>query len=160
MVIPPQETGHIALIKPVLIFSSAIPALISRPFWAWLPSRDGAKFGLHFGMFFLLIGIISVFYNLIYGVGIISFASGAGTICYMPYLADRWGRKRLSEIFGVVSIPYMCLSGLFPIAVGFIFQNYGKNVMLYCLIGVALLSIICFIESNIEYKELRNGRLS
>lgn len=137
----------------------AIPALISRPFWGYIANKvTGARGALILAMIVQIIGLGLVLTNPLWGIGVFAVGTGAGTVCYLPYLADRWGRKRVGEVFGAMCIPYMALSACIPMAAGFVFQSWGLAAMIYGLIALCVVGLIAFgTESRIFYRDKRNG---
>lgn len=141
----------------MLIF--AVPALLSRPLWGWFGRLFTPRSSLIVGMWLMMASLVFIKAGFVLvGIGLFSVGTGAGTVSYMPFLADRYGRERVGETFGVISIPYMGITAFFPMLSGYLYMTYGLSIMLLTLMAIALFGMIPFMsEENIVYADKRNG---
>ncbi len=142
----------------IFIITVALPALISRPVWGIFTKIYGARWGLISGMLINFLGLLIFVIHPIIGIIILSVGSGAGTVSFMPYLADRWGRKKTAEVFGVICIPYMMVASVFPWLVAWMYQNWGCLKLCLILTLLCILSIGLMAEKNIKYIDRRSGK--
>jgi hypothetical protein len=140
------------------ILALAVPALCSRPIWATVAKFLDARKTLLTSMFVAFVAVAMVPSTPLLGLVIMSFASGAGTICFLPYLGDRWGRERVGETFAAISIPYMACTSFFPMMAGYTLKHYGTWTLCIILIMTVITGIIALgSEQNVTFKDKRNG---
>jgi MFS family permease len=139
--------------------TSIIPAICGKPIWAVIAHKWNAKKALGISNIFTMLGILTAVFYPIAGCIIVGFAGACGTLCIMPYLADRWGRMRMAEIFGVISIPAMAVSSFFPILAGYLYSSFGFAILGFVMCFVVLMAFLFFVlEKDIVYKEIRTGK--